>query len=121
MPFANQILHLEVAGVELANREGHAGETARRDHRGDTAAIGQSRVENRLRFRDIVAQSPGDILDGDHERSFAERHPWHLLQEALFFNEYPVRSIHHHFADGVIENQVLDGLQERQNHFESVH
>ncbi len=38
--FANQILHLEVAGVELADRERHAAKTARRDDRGDAAAIG---------------------------------------------------------------------------------
>src|ERR1700730_2896068 len=54
--FANQVFHLEVAGVELANRERHAGEAARRDHRGDAAAIGEARVENGLRFRDVVAQ-----------------------------------------------------------------
>jgi hypothetical protein len=35
---ANQFLHLEVAGVELADGEGHTGETAWRDHRGDAAA-----------------------------------------------------------------------------------
>ena len=57
--FANQILHLEVAGVELADRECHAAETARRDHRGDAAAIGQPRVENGFRFGDVVAQDAG--------------------------------------------------------------
>jgi len=36
----NQILHLEVAGVELADRECDTTKAARRDHRGDAAAIG---------------------------------------------------------------------------------
>jgi hypothetical protein len=44
-----------------------------------------------------------------------------MLQEALFFDEHPVRTVHHHLADRIVENEVLDGLQERENHFKSVH
>src|SRR5271156_6892667 len=46
--FTNQIFHFEVAGVELADGERHTTKTARRDDRGDSASIGQPRVENGL-------------------------------------------------------------------------
>ncbi len=118
---SNQIVHFEVAGVEFADRERHAGETARRDHRGHAAAIGQPRVQNGLRFGDIVAKTPSDILHGDHQGPLAERHSRHPLQEALFFDEHAVGTIHHDLADRIIENEVLDGLQKRKDHFESVH
>ena len=50
----NQVLHLEVSRVELADCLRHTAKTARWDHSGDAAAIGQSRVENGLRFGNIV-------------------------------------------------------------------
>ena len=76
-------------------------------------AIGQPRVENGLRFGDVVTKTPGDILYGDHEGFFADGHARQLLKEALFFDEHAVGTVHHHLADGVVENEVLDGLQER--------
>ena len=117
MPVANQIFHLEVAGIELADGQRHAAETARRDHGRDAAAIGQSRVENRFRFRNVVSKTPGNVLDCDHERSLPEGHARDLLKEALFFDENPVGAVHHDFADRVVENQVLDGFQETAESF----
>ena len=96
---ANEILHLEMPGIELADRERYAAKTARRDHGCDAAAIGQARVENRFRFRDVVPKTPGNVLDGDHERPLAQRHARHLLQEALLFDEYMVGPIDHDLAD----------------------
>ena len=110
-----------MTGVELADRERHAGETARRYHCGDPAAIGQARVENGLRFGDVVTKTPGDILHGDHKGSLAERHARHLLKEALSFDEHAVGAVHHHLADRVIQNEVLYRLQKRQDHFKTVH
>src|SRR5438309_10257620 len=98
-PFANQILYFEVARVEFADGERHPSETARRDHRGDPASIGQPRVENGLRFRDVVAQTPGDILHSDHQGTLPEGHTWYLLQEALLFDKHSVGTVHHHLAD----------------------
>ena len=118
--FPNQILHFEVAGVEFADRERNTAKAARRDDRGNTAAIGQARIEDRLRLGDIVAEPPSDILYGYHEGLFAYGHARHLLQEALFFDEHPVGTVHHHLADRVVEDEVFDGLQERQDHFKSV-
>src|SRR5271168_1088528 len=117
----NQILHLEVAGVELADRERHAAKTARRDDRCDAAAIGQPRVENGFRFGDVVTKTPGDVLHDNHERLFADGHARHVLKEARLLDEHAVGAIHHYLADRIVENEVLDGLQERQDHFKSVH
>jgi hypothetical protein len=44
-----------------------------------------------------------------------------LLKEALFFDEHAVGTVHHHLADRFVEDEVLDGFQKRQDHFESVH
>ena len=37
-------------------------------------------------------------------------HARHLLQEARLLDEHAVRSVDHDFADGVVEDEVLDGL-----------
>src|SRR5260370_23913527 len=116
----NQILHLEVASVELADRERHAAETARRDHRCYSAAIGQPRVKNGLRFGDVVAETASDILHGDHKRFLSDGDARHVLKEALVFDEHAVGTIHHHLADRIIENEVLDRLEKRQGPLETV-
>jgi len=53
---------------------------------------------------------PRSIL---YEGSLAESYARHLLEEALFFDEDSVGPVHHHLADGIVEDEVLDGLQER--------
>src|ERR1700689_2723800 len=117
----NQIFHLEVTGVELADGERHAAQTARRDDCRDPTTIGQARVENGLRFGNVVTKTPGDILDGDHKGSLADGNARHVLKEALFFDEYAVGTVHHDLADRMVENEGLDGLQKRQDHFQYVH
>lgn len=52
--------------VELTNCERHPMNAARRDDGGDTATVRQSRVEDGLLLRNIVAKPPCDVLDGDH-------------------------------------------------------
>src|SRR5580704_17768809 len=118
---ANQILHFEVAGVEFADCERHSSQTTRWNDGGDTAAIGQARVEDGFRFGDVVSETARDILHGDHKRPLAQGHAGNLLKESLFFDKHTVGSIDHNLADRIVENQVLDGLQKWQDHFESVH
>ena len=118
---ADEVFHLEAPGRELADGERDASQAARRDDGGDAAAIREARIENGLCLRDVIAQTPRDILHGDHERLLPERDAFDLLQEAALFDEHLVGTVDHDFADRVVENQVLDGLEERQDHLESAH
>ena len=43
-----------------------------------------------------------------------------LFEKPASLNENAVGAVHHDFADRVVENQVFDGFQERENDFESV-
>ena len=45
----------------------------------------------------------------------------HRLDESRLFNEDVVRAVDHDLADRVIENEVLDGLEKRQDGFKSIH
>src|SRR5580700_7784122 len=54
-PESDQILDLEMAWVELADRKGHAAQTAGRNNRSDAAAIGEPGVKNGLRLRELVS------------------------------------------------------------------
>jgi len=47
-----RVLNLRIVSVTTA-------QTARRDDRGDAAAIGQPRVQNGLRFGDVVTKAAG--------------------------------------------------------------
>ncbi|HEX8764143.1 MAG TPA: hypothetical protein VF740_03240 [Candidatus Acidoferrum sp.] len=60
-----------------------------------------------------MAQTPGNIFDGDHQRFFSEGNVRKLLKHAITFNEDAARSIDHDFGDGIIANQVFDGPQKR--------
>src|SRR5580700_4845742 len=120
-PRRDQILHLKIPGVELTDGQSDAAQTARRNDHRNATAIGQSRIENGFRLRDIVAQATRDILDGDHQGPVAEGYTRNTLQKTVSFDEHMLGAIHHHFADRLIENQVFDRFQKRQDHFESVH
>src|ERR1700678_579711 len=106
---ANQILHVEMTRIELANRQDHAVQTTGRYDGGDPASIRKSRVENWLRFRDVIAQASGDIFHGNHQRFFSQADTLHLFKESPLFDEDVRCAVHHHFADGIIEQQMLDG------------
>jgi hypothetical protein len=54
-PRSDQVFDFEISAAELADRERNAREAARRKDRSHTAAVRQSRVENGLGFRDVVA------------------------------------------------------------------
>src|SRR5580658_10060858 len=56
-PGANQILHVEMTRIELANRQDYAVQATGRYDGGDPASVRKSRVENWLRFRDVIAQA----------------------------------------------------------------
>ena len=97
-----------MTAVEFANRQRDAAQTAWRDHRGDPAAVRQSRIEDGLRFRDVVAQATGNILDRDQEGSFPKRNTVDRFKESLLLDKHAVRAIDHDFADGVVKEQMLD-------------
>jgi len=117
----DQILQLKVACTEFADGECDASETAWGYDRGYPAAVRQSRIENGLRFRNVVSQTAGDVFDGNQQRLLSNNDILHLLEVATLFDEDAVRSVHHYFADGVVEDEVLDGFQKWENNFESIH
>ena len=73
-----------------------------------------------LDFRNVVSQTPRDVLHGDRQRALAQGYSWHLLDIAVAFDEHAVGAIDHDLADRLVENEVFDGLQKRKDHFESV-
>src|SRR5262249_1500277 len=95
--------------------------TARRNDRGNPASVGQARIEDGLRFRDVVAEPSRDVFDSDKQRAVAKRHACDLLNEARLFNKHLVWPIDHDFADGFVEDEVLDRFEERKDGFKAVH
>src|SRR5260370_16004004 len=120
-PGPNQIFHLKMTCVELADCERHSSQTTRWNDGSDAATIGQPRVEDGFRFGDVIPQTPRDIFHGDHKRPLTQGHTGNLLKESLFLDKHTVGAIDHDLADRIVEDQVFDGLQKRQDHFESVH
>jgi len=47
-------------------------EATGRDDRGDAAAVRQTRIQNGLRFGNVVSQAPSDVLDGNEQRPLAQ-------------------------------------------------
>jgi len=66
-------------------------------------------------------QSPRNILDRDHQGFLAQMDALHRLDESRLFNEDVVRAVDHDLADRVIENQVFDRFEKREDGFKSVH
>src|ERR1700722_11343637 len=86
-PGSNQIFDLEAAGVELPYGQRDAAETAGRNHGRDTASIGQSRIENRFRFGDVISKAPCNVFDCHHEGPLPQGQVRDWSKEALFFNK----------------------------------
>src|SRR6266576_6896204 len=91
---------------------------------GMTAAtrLPSGRRESRMGFDSEMSspQAPGDILHGDHQGFLAEIHTLNRLDESGPFKD-AVRTVDHDLADRVIEDQMLDRLEKRQDGFKSVH
>src|ERR1700733_7939882 len=119
-PRFDEVVEIEVPVIKLTDCQGDAVQAARRDDGGNTAAIREPRIEDRLRLRDVVPQTAGDVLYGDHERFLPKRQPGDFLNKSILLDEYVTRTIHHDFADRVVQDEVLDRFQEREDHFESV-
>src|SRR5262245_59666712 len=94
--------------VELANRERYADQTAGRNDGCDPTSVGQPRVEDRLRFRDVVAETPRNVLDCNHQSLVAEGDVLYLPKEPILLDEYVVGAIHHDFADRIVEDEVFN-------------
>jgi len=62
-----RIRDFKVPDVELANGKSHAAQTAGRNDRGHSTAIRQSGIEDRLRFRDVIAQASRDVFDRNEQ------------------------------------------------------
>ena len=61
----DEFLGREEPRLKLANGQRRAAEAARRKHGRHARAVRQPRVEDRLLLGDVVAERPGDVLDGD--------------------------------------------------------
>jgi hypothetical protein len=104
---SDQILNLEVAGVELPNGQRHTVQAARWNDGGNAAPVRKPGIENGFRLGDVVAQPSCNILHGDSQRPFAEREAWDLLNETVTFNENAVWAVDHYLADGLVEDEVF--------------
>src|SRR5579863_10556068 len=112
---ANQVCDAEVLCIELADRECYAMQAARWHDSGDPTAVRQTRVEDRLFFRDVVPQSACDVPDGNFKGLWAEGQTRHRLDAPGALDEYGLRPIHHDLADLRVKDQVLDRTQEWQD------
>src|SRR5208283_3790066 len=118
---SNQVLHFEMACIELANRERDAVQAAGWNDNGDAGASGEPGIEDRVGFRDVAAEPAGNVFDRDHERSFAKRNFRYRLEVPALLDKHRVGAIDHDFADRVVEDEVLDGFQKRKDGFKSIH
>src|SRR5216683_7406695 len=91
------------------------------NHCRNAASIGQARVKDRLRLRNVVTQSSGNVFDSYDERFGCEFHSGYRLHVPRLFDEDPLRSVDHDFADVRVQNQVLDRTKKRENQLESIH
>ena len=94
-------------------------------HGGMTAAtrLPSGRRESRMGF-DSEMSSPRRraMFFTATMRAFSPRDmPCTCWRKPASLDEDPVRAVHHDLADRIVENEVLDGFQERKDHFESVH
>ena len=111
-----------VAAGELSNGQRRPGDRARREHRGHARAVLEPRVEQRLHVGDLVPAGACDVLDGDGQVPRLQRPIGNRLNRAVAFDEHtPAAVVDHHLRHARVDEQVLDGLQERQDAIEAAH
>ena len=111
-----------VAACELPDGQDRTRNRARREHRRHTRAVLESRIEERLRVRDLVAARPCDVLDRDRQVSRLEGSIRHSLDGAVPLDEdVPAAVVDHDLGDRRIAEQILDRFQERQNPVKAAH
>src|SRR5260370_29962939 len=91
----NEVFDTEMPGVELANRKRHAIHATRWNDRSHAAPVREPRIEDGFRFRNVVAQSPRNILNRDHQGFLPQMDALHGLDESRLFNEDVVRAVDH--------------------------
>src|SRR6185437_1246574 len=116
----DQVVHGEVPRVEFPDREGDAVHATGRQDGGDAAAVRQARVEDRLFFRDFVAQATGDDLEPGQQLPLVDDDPRCLLQKPVALDEHAPAAVDHDFADAVVFDKVAYRLQEGQDQAEPV-
>ena len=80
----NRVWNLRIVSVVPPRLHGgHDGRHAR--------AVRQPRVEDRLLFGHVVAQGPGDVLDGDLQIALVDPDAGDLLQQPVPLDEHPPR------------------------------
>src|SRR6266446_4994724 len=107
--------------IELSNRQSDTVDAAGWNYGGNAAAIRQPRVEDGLRFRNIVAQASCYVFDSHDERFGRQFHTRNGLNVSGLFNEDPLGAVHHDFADIRVQDEMLDRTKKRENQLESVH
>ena len=112
----DELLHREPMRPELANRERDTRERTGWECGRDARPIRQSRVEQRIRFSDIVAKRAGDPLDGSHQMPrFEDRIDRHQLTPAL--DEDGAVAVDHDLGDGVFQKVGSNRFEKRENGF----
>ncbi len=117
----DEFFDTEVPGVEFSDCQSDAIHAARRNDGSNTAPVREPRIEDGFRFRDVVAQSPRNILNRDHQGFLAQMDTLHGFDESILFNKDAVGAVDHDLTDRGVEKQVLDGFEKREYGFESIH
>src|SRR5579863_224596 len=76
----HQIVHGEVTAGQLADGERNAVDAAGRKDGSHAAAVREAGVEDGAGFRNVVAETTGDVLDGDKEKLLGQSRYGHGRQ-----------------------------------------
>ena len=99
-----------------------ARDRARREHRGHARTVLEPSVEQWLHIGDLVPTGAGDVLDGDGQVPRLERPIGDGLNCSLALDEHPPAAVvDHHLRHARVDQQILDGSQERQDAVEAAH
>src|ERR1043166_5117686 len=115
---AHEFVCGEKAVLKLSDRERRPTEAAWWKDGGNTRAVFQPSVENRLRLGDVITQRTRDVLDGDAEVAFVQVDVFDGDQLAFSLNEDAPRTVHHDLADFGIGYQMRNGAKEWEDELE---
>jgi hypothetical protein len=92
------------------------------EHCGHARAVFEPGVQQRLNLGNLVSARAGDVLDRDGQVPGFECPVGHRLNRSPAFDEHALAAVvDHHLRDARVDEQILDGFQERQDPVEAAH